>query len=60
MAVMVHELTVDEARGRRDDLLAMLGADRATIDARAREYALTEDEAAHYDELLRLEYLLGE
>lgn len=60
MAVMVHELSVAEARERCDELLHRLGADRSTIDARARDFALTEDESAQYDELLRLEYLLGE
>lgn len=59
MAVVVQEMTMSEAEARRDEVLAALGGDQETIESRARDYALSEDEAALYDQLRRLNYLLG-
>lgn len=59
MAVVVQEMTMSEAKARRDEVLAQLGGDQEAVDSRARDYVLSEREAALYDQLQRLNYLLG-
>lgn len=60
VATLVREMTVEAARERRDRLVEDLGFKRDELDARADVYALTEEEAAVYDEVQRLEFLIGE
>lgn len=58
-AVVVERLTEDEARSRRDEIIAAVGGDEAAFRDRATGFQLGVRELALFDELEELDYLLG-
>ncbi|HEX3002978.1 MAG TPA: hypothetical protein VHO27_02110 [Angustibacter sp.] len=57
-AVSVERLTVDEARARRLEIIAIVGEEDA-LRRRAAQYLLDAGEQALFDELEDLDYLLS-
>ena len=57
---VVETLSVDDARRRRDEVLASVGGDECDLRDRAARYMLNADELAALTELDELDYLLSE
>jgi hypothetical protein len=58
-SVVVERMTVDEARRRRDAIIAAVGGDESAFRNRALEFTLDARELALFDELTELDYLLA-
>jgi hypothetical protein len=57
---VVETLSVDDARRRRDEVLASVGGDECNLRDRAARYMLNAEELAALTELNELDYLLSE
>ena len=57
---VVETLSVEEARRRRDEVLASVGGDECDLRERAARYMLNADELAAVTELDELDFLLSE
>ena len=57
--VTVRQLTIQEAKQRRDEIVRELGGDLEAIAERAESYLLTLKERALFDEWEDLQYLLS-
>lgn len=55
----VEVMDVDQARARREAVLAAVGGDEEALRARAATYALNARELAALEELDELDFLLG-
>ncbi len=60
MVPKVVDMTNDEARARRAEVIRLAGGDEDAFRARAAEYLLSAEELALYSELESLDFLLGE
>lgn len=57
--VTVNLLTVDDARARRAEIVALVGGDESAFRDRAESYLLSAEELALFDELENLDFLLS-
>ena len=57
---VVETLSVDDARRRREEVLASVGGDECDLRDRAARYMLDADELSALTELNELDYLLSE